>query len=273
MKSIVVPVDFSACSANAARYAADLALAIKADLHLIHVIQVPVTAAELNMTESVYRDMVEGANISLKKMQADLTKRTQQRIRIDILVDAGNVADKVRDLCRQVSAYAIVLGASGPKLEKFLAGSPVGSLLRQLDYPVLIVPETAVFKQFRRILLAFDLDDIGCGMPHSLPLLKDLREHFGSRFDIITVETGKVMSDEASCFECGGWKEQLKELYPEVHYIRKAKVEEGIMEYLGHHEADLVMVFPKKHGFFDFHVSQSRRLAQNSPIPVLSLHA
>jgi nucleotide-binding universal stress UspA family protein len=56
MKSIVVPVDFSTCSANAARYAADLALAIKADLHLIHVILVPVTAAELNMTESVYRD-------------------------------------------------------------------------------------------------------------------------------------------------------------------------------------------------------------------------
>ncbi len=106
-----------------------------------------------------------------------------------------------------------------------------------------------------------------------LPLLKELREHFGSRVDIVTVETGNVLSDEASCFECGGWKEQLRDLYPEIHYIRKSKVEDGILKYLGHNEADLVMVFPKKHGFFDFHISQSRRLAQSSPVPVLSLHA
>jgi len=272
MKSIVVPIDFSACASNAARYAADLALAIKADLHLIHVIQVPVTAAELSMTESVYRDMIEGANISLKRMQADLTKRTLGRVRIDTLVDAGSVTAKVHDLCRKVNAYAIVLGVSGPKLEKFLAGSPVTSLLQHLECPVLVVPEAATFQQFRRILLAFDLDDIGSGLPVCLPLLKEFREQFRSRVDIITVETAKVLSDEATCFESGGWKESLRDLYPEVHYIRKAKVEEGILEYLGHNDADLVMVFPKKHGFFDFHISQSRRLAQSSPVPVLSLH-
>ena len=55
MKSIVVPIDFSPSSDNAARYAADLALAIKADLHLIHVIQAPVTAAELTMTEDPWQ--------------------------------------------------------------------------------------------------------------------------------------------------------------------------------------------------------------------------
>jgi len=273
MKSIVVPIDFSTCASNAARYAADLALAIKADLHLVHVIQVPLTAAELSMTESVYRDMIEGANISLRKMQADLTKRTLQRIRIEILVDAGSVTNKVHDLCRRVDAYAIVLGVSGPGLEKFLAGSPVTSLLQHLECPVLIVPEAASFQQFRRILMAFDLDDVGSGLPNCLPLLKELREYFGSRVDIITVETRKVLTDEATCFESGGWKEQLKDLYPEVHYIRKSKEEDGILEYLGHHEADLVMVFPKKHSFFDFHISQSRRLAQSSPVPVLSLHA
>jgi len=108
---------------------------------------------------------------------------------------------------------------------------------------VLVVPEISIFQQFRRILLAFDLDDIGSGLPTCLPLLKELREHFGSRIDIITVETRKVLTDEASFFESGGWKEQLKELYPEIHYIRKSKVE-GILEFLNQSKADLVMVFP-----------------------------
>jgi nucleotide-binding universal stress UspA family protein len=273
MKSIIVPTNFSPCAADAARYAADLAQAIHADLHLIHVVQVPVSSAELMMTQYLYEEMVEAANISLQQLKADLSKRTHQRIKIDTTLEAGSVSAKVKDLCQQVKPYAIVLGAAGRSLEKFLAGSPVASLLHNLDYPVLVVPENSSFHQFRRILLAFDLDDIGSGLPNSLPLLKDLREHFGSRFDIVTVETRKVLSDEATCFESGGWKEQLKELYPEIHYIRKPKVEEGILEYLGNNDADLVMVFPKKHGFFDFHVSQSRKLAQHSPIPVLSLHA
>jgi nucleotide-binding universal stress UspA family protein len=271
MKSIVVPINFSACAANAAHYAADLALVLKADLHLIHVLQVPVNSAELMMTESIHGEIVDAANISMQQLQVELTKRTHQKVKIDYSLEAGSVSAKVKDVCLQIKPYAIILGATGPTLEKFLTGNPVTSLL-QLEYPVLVVPESAAFHRFHRVLLACDLDDIGSGIPNSLPLLKDLRDHFGSRFDIITVETHKVLSDEATVFESGGWKEQLKDLYPEIHYIRKPKVEDGILEYLSHNDADLVMVFPKKHGFFDFHTSQSRKLAQHSPIPVLSLH-
>ena len=273
MKSIVVPINFSPCAANAGRYAADLALAINADLHLIHVIQVPVNSAELLMTQYLYEEMVESADIALKQLQFELTKRTNNRVKVDTTLEAGSVGEKVRDLCQQVKPYAVVLGVTGSTFEKFLAGSPVASLLHNLDFPVLVVPETYTFHRFHRILLACDLEDIGSGVPNSLPLLKDLRDYFGSRFDIVTVETRRVLSDEATCFESGGWKEQLKELYPEIHYIRKPNVKEGILEYLGHNEADLIMVFPKKHSFFDFHTSQSRQLAHHSPIPVLSLHA
>jgi nucleotide-binding universal stress UspA family protein len=272
MKSIVVPVNFSACASNAAHYAADLATAIQADLHLIHVIQVPVSSAELTMTQYLYESMIESANTSLQELQVELTRRTSHRIKVEISLEAGNVDAKVKDLCRKLQPYALVLGATGPTFEKFLAGSPVASLLHNLDHPVLVVPENYAFQPFRRILLACDLDDLGSGIPRTLPLLKDLRERFGSRFDILTVETNKVLSDEASVFGSDGWKTQLKELYPEIHYIRKTRVEEGIVEYLAHNETDLIMVFPKKHGFLDFHVSQSRKVAQQSPLPVLSLH-
>ncbi len=273
MKSIVVPINFSPCAANAAHYAADLALVIKADIHLVHVIEAPVSSADLMMTDDLYREMIEAANLELQRLQVELTRRTHQRIKVDYIVEAGSVSAKVKELCLRMKPYAVILGATGSTLEKFLDGSPVASLLRYLDSPILVVPETAAFHHFRHILLACDMDDIGSGMPNSLPLLKDLRAYFGSRFDIVTVETKKVLDDEACTFESGGWKELLKDLYPVIHYIRKPKVEEGILEYLSHNEADLVMVFPKKYGLLDFHTSQSRKLAEHSPVPVLSLHA
>jgi nucleotide-binding universal stress UspA family protein len=240
MKTIVIPINFSSCAANAARYAADLAQVIHADLHLIHVIQVPVNSAELMMTQSVYEEMVEFADIALKQLQFELIKRTNNRIKVDTTLGAGNLAAKVQVLCQQVKPYAIVLGAAGPSLEKFLAGGSVASLLNNPDYPVLVVPEKSEFQQFRRILLACDLEDIGSDVANSLPLIKELQEKFGSRIDIVNVKTSRV--------------------------------EEGVLEYLGLHEADLIMVFPKEHGFFDFHTSKSRKLAQHSPVPVMSVH-
>jgi nucleotide-binding universal stress UspA family protein len=272
MKSIVVPINFSPCATNAANYAADLAKAIHADLHLIHVIQVPVNSAELMMTQYLYESMVESASVSLKQLQVALTRRTNNRISVETTLEAGSLGAKVKDLCQKLQPYAIILGAAGPNFNKMVAGSPVASMLHNLDFPILVVPESYTFHRFHRILLACDLEDIGSGIPYSLPLLKDLRDHFGSRFDIVTVETRKVLSEEKHVFDFDGWKNKLKELYPELHYVRKPKVEDGILDYLAQNEADLILVFPKKHGFFDFHVSQSRKVAQNSPIPVLSLH-
>lgn len=273
MKSIIVPVNFSPCAVNAARYAADLGRAIHSDLHLIHVLQVPVNSAELTMTQYLYEDMVESADIALKQLQFELIKRTNNRIKVDISLEAGDVASKVKDLCRELKPYAIVFGSAGPTLEKFLAGSPVGSLLHNLGYPVLVVPETYTFHPFRRILLACELEDIGSGIPNSLPLLRDLRDYFGSRFDIVTVGTQKVLTEELHVLDSVGWKTKLKELYPEIHYVQESKVEDGILDYLAHNDADLILVFPKKHGFLEFHISRSRKVARYSPVPVLSLHA
>jgi nucleotide-binding universal stress UspA family protein len=273
MKPIIVPVNFSPCAANAARYSADLARAIHSDLHLIHVLQVPVNAAELTITQYLYKDMVEAADIALKQLQFELIKRTNNRIKVEISLEAGNFPSKVKDLCGELKPYAVVFGAAGPTYEKFLAGSAVSSLLHNLDYPVLVVPETYTFHPFRRVLLACDLEDIGSGIPHFLPLLKGLREQFGSRFDIVTVGRQKVLTEDLHILDSVGWKTKLKELYPEIHYVQESKVEDGILDYLAHNEADLIMVFPKKHGFLEFHVSQSRKVAERSPVPVLSVRA
>ncbi len=257
MKTVVVPVNFSPWALNAARYAADLALAIKADIRLIHVIQAPVYSA----------------NNSLQQLQAELDQRTGHQVNIVTTLATGSIEAKIKEICQEIKPHVIVLGATGPTLEKFWAGSPVAFLLHDLKDPVLVVPEDATFQPFRRILLACDLEDIGSAIPDLLPLLKNLSASFGCRIDLITVETRKMLTEEQYVFEPGCWKDQLKDLDPHIHYLRKSTVEEGIHEYLSFNDADLIMVFPKNHGLFDFHLSQSRKMAQHNSIPVLSLHA
>jgi hypothetical protein len=92
---------------------------------------------------------------------------------------------------------------------------------------------------------------------------------------VINITTSRQdYQDEAeAAFEFDSWKIRLQEFYPEVHFVRMNKVEEGISEYLANHPADLLLVFPKKHNVFEFHKSHAKKIAFTSSIPVMSIHA
>lgn len=270
MKPIVVPVNFSHCSTNAARYAADLAQAIQGELHLINVLQV-YTTAELMMTESMYQEMIDSANTYIKALRDELAERTSHAVPVHTTVVLGTVSGQVEALCDQLNPYAVVLGAAGPTITKTLTGSPVAPLLH-LPYPVLVIPEDAAFHQFQRIALACDVNDLESGLPHSMPLLKELRHQFHAHIDIVTIENWKTWTEGEYELRAQTWKSRLKALEPELHQVHSTRVEEGIADYLADHPADLVIVFPKKHNALEFHTSQSRKFAKHGHIPVLSLH-
>jgi nucleotide-binding universal stress UspA family protein len=269
MTSILVPVNFSPCSFNAARYAAGLAMATGAELHLLHVIQIPLTSTEMVMNEYLYTQMSEAAESGLKEIKTDILEQEPGLVSVTTHLQTGNVAEKVNEWYGALKAELIVMGVTAPTMEKFLAGSPVGNLLH-LRHPLLVVPEHAKYEPLRRIVLACDESDIQHGIPHSLPLLRELRERTGATVDIVTVDTGSVLSDEATCY-CGTGPDSLAVLSPKRHYIRQHNVEEGLQAYLHDEAFDLTVVFPKRHSLLEFHPSRSRRLARHAQTPVLSL--
>jgi universal stress protein family protein len=58
-RPVIVAVDFSVHSQDAANYAADLALAVDSDLHVFHAVQLPVSPAETPVGY-VYEQVLEG---------------------------------------------------------------------------------------------------------------------------------------------------------------------------------------------------------------------
>jgi nucleotide-binding universal stress UspA family protein len=269
MKSILVPVNFSHCSFHAARYAAELAKAMGAELHLLHVIQIPLPSTEIVMDDYLYTQMSEAGECGLKEVKTAILKETPGLISVTTHQQTGAVADKVKEWFKALKADLIVVGVTGPTMEKFLTGSQVGLLLH-LRHPLLVVPEHAKYEPYQRIVLACDESDIQRGVSHSLPLLNELRERLGATVDVVTVDTGSMTGEEASCY-AGEGPDSLTVLAPSRHYIREHSVEEGLQEYLHGEPAVLTVVFPKRHSFLEFHPSRSRRLARHAGMPVLCL--
>jgi nucleotide-binding universal stress UspA family protein len=272
MKSIVVPVNFSVGCSNAARYAADLALAIQGELHLIHVLQMPFTYAEMPMPDTVFDDLRESAINKLDNLAVELIRRTAGKVKVDTLLETGGVEYRIEKFCRKQEPFMVVMGAEGPLLGRMMGGTHTVTALHSLPYPLLVIPETAGFHQIKKIVLACDLEDIGSGIGVAPSFLRELRDLFDASFDVINVSTKNEEGQGQAIFEFDCWNRRLQAIYPELHFVHSAKISEGIVQYLEHHPADWLMVFPKKHSVPVLHSSQAKKIVLHSPVPVMSIH-
>jgi len=273
MRTIIAPVNFSANSDNAAYYAADLAMATDAELHLLYVLHLPVSVAEFPVNDYVFNEMQEAGAEGLEKLSKELAKRTEGKLKIYTHMEVGTVEYKIEEFCGRKKPSVVVMGASGDTLERALTGGNLVAAIRRLPYPLIVVPGTAAFKAIKKILLACDLNDISGGIPAAPMFLKELKDIFASRFEVVNIGTGGQQRETEAVMEVEAWKDCIRETFPEVHFVQADNVEEGLERYVGENPADLLLVFPKKHNFFEFHRSQAKKLALSSSVPVMSIHA
>jgi hypothetical protein len=188
-------------------------------------------------------------------------------------MEVGTVENKIEEFCGHKKPFVVVMGASGATLERALTGGNLVAAIRHLPYPLIVVPENAVFSQIHKIVLACDLNDISGGIPVKPAFLKELKDNFGASFEVLNVNTRGQQQETANIMEVDAWKDCIRETFPEVHFVQTDDVEEGIGKYLNEHPADMLLVFPKKHNFFEFHKSHAKKLAYNSTVPIMSIHA
>jgi nucleotide-binding universal stress UspA family protein len=257
MRSIVVPVNFTAKSVNAARYAADLALATGAELHLIHVLQAPATVKEKPLPYYVWREMRDGSYTRLKDLRDKLAGRTGGKVSVATTLETGDVASKLQDFCRLRQPWLVIMGKGA---------------MYHLPYPVLSIPENEGFLGIRKIAVACDLEDIFSGIAEVLPFLNDLHELLGAHLELIHVIPDGEQNTEGVRLEFIAWKKQVADLEPELHFVRQSRIEEGIGQFLQDHGADWLLVLPKKYAVLQFHKSRAKQIELHCAVPVMSLH-
>lgn len=271
MRTIIAPTDFSTISLNAVNYAADLAVAIQADLLLLNVVQIPATVSEIPLTEFEYDEMTEEAERELSVMRSQLRLRTRNKINIELRMMVGSVYHELEEICAHKKPLAIVMASKGAgAVERFFVGSNTVYAVNNLKYPVLVVPQNTTFTGIRKIALASDLEDLADSKP--IEVVKEWVKMFNSSLDIINVSTATGGS-AATVPGSISLLNQLSELQPKFFFIEKDELEEGIYQFLEQQKPDLLMVIPRKHGFFEglVHKSRTKAFILHPHIPVLAI--
>jgi nucleotide-binding universal stress UspA family protein len=142
MKKILVPCDFSEQAINAFRFAQDIALQSKGEVHLVNVIELPVMhdtvlMPVLTFEEALLKELQEKAEKQFNKIKS---KHGSDDVKLKSRVLFGATSRMILDYVESEKIDLIVMGTHGASgVREYLIGSNAEKIVRRSPVPVLAV--------------------------------------------------------------------------------------------------------------------------------------
>lgn len=274
MKKIIVPTDFSPVALNALNYAADMAIAINAELLIVNVYNIPVSYTEVPVVMISVEEMKKSSNNQLTELQKNILHITSGKIKVDIESRMGDTVDELEDICNTINPFAVIMGAKGKSgLENLLYGSTTLTAIRHLSWPIICIPPGKEYGHgIKKIGFACDFKEVKESTPVSL--INEMVTVFEASLHVLNVDYHNKNFHPQTPEETFQLHSLLDDLKPTYHYIDHPDVEDGINEFAEKNNMDLIITIPKKHKLLDgiFKPSSTRQLVFQSHIPIMCVH-
>jgi nucleotide-binding universal stress UspA family protein len=260
MNTVIVPVDFSDTSLNAARYAVKLLTGhYGVNMILHHVYEKPSQAGEATSKLEALKNELMNAGI----------------VKINILAEeGGDFITELEKLARHQQADLIIMGITGRSaIGQTFIGSNTLKMVEKKVCPILIVPPDATYKDVKNVLLTSDFKNVVSSTP-SVPIKKILKT-LRPNFHVINVDSEHYVAlTDAYQAERSKLKEMFSEFNPEFYFLGLYNVDEAIHQFAHDKQVDMIIVIHKEHSLLSklFVKSHTKKLAYYSSVPVLALH-
>lgn len=271
MKKILIPVDFSLSSKNAATYAGELAHVFNAEIVLLNVINPPVVIDQDSLPSIVHsQSILHDHNKALLKKELDAFSKNQST-ETKGFVKEGFPSDVILQTARENHIDLIVMGMKGKGRSNSLFGSTTTAVIRRSSIPVFVIPETAAFSRVRSI--AFATDFVFQAEDHRFKLLIDLATKFDATIDILNVQRAEaVLTDHEFS---GKIKTHLAfgNTKNNFHSIKHNNILEGITDFIESNESDILAMMAQRRSFFTrvFRRTFTKEMSYVTTIPLLVL--
>ena len=261
MNTVIVPVDFSETSLNAARYAAQLLTGhYGVNMLLYHHYSKHAEEREANQT------------------LAGLKQRLNEKFAVSIDTLAHHGDDFIHDLEKAVrhrSADLVIMGITGRSpLGQVLIGSNTLKFADTRSCPVLIVPEATTYREVKNVMLASDFKDVFNTTP-SAPI-KDFLKTFRPQLHVVNVDPEHYVAiSESYAKEKADFEDMFSEFNPEFYFMRLFDIEEALNLFAKDKNIDLIIAIHRQHSFFEKLFSKTgttKKLSYQSEVPVLVVH-
>jgi len=271
MKTIIIASDFSAEAENATMYAATAAAQRGYKVVLftlqnisVHALNARISAASFDQLLAVYQAKI-----------ADIASSLSDLYGIEVLphMATGNFYEELERCIHQHQADLVVMGMAERSLEQDLLGNTTTVAINRLKFPVLAIPSGARFTGIQKILFASDMLR---GVHKSiLQKVKEFAADFGAAVEVFHVrdKVAEIVHSSIAQTNLDSVKEALSGITYYYKNVQSKLVIAAIKEEMESTAADLLIMVPYKHGFWNamIHRSKTRIMASGISIPLLSL--
>lgn len=270
MQSLMVLTDFSDASFRAAKYAGMLAEKLKSKrLILLHAFQaIPAVSNEPIVSagrESLREEALKMMEIWKESINQFLPASTQT----SFLVNEIDLAKDINTQCRENQIDLVVMGMTGKTgMEKILIGSNTIRVMKEIRFPLLVIPQNAPSNLPQKALLATDLKNVEDKT--SVPALTALLDTLKPELLVVNVAVKEPPVPKLTT-EITALHASFDKYQPKYHYLNGQDTAGEINAFAVDNKADLIITIHEKHGGLGelFHMSVSKRLAWHSQIPLL----
>jgi len=259
MPIVIVPVDFSETSFNAAHYAFNM------------------YKNRQGTTLILYHFHTKDSEVEMDRNYLESLKNefTGHSIQIEILVESGdNFIDSLAAFAHVKTAYMIVMGLIGKTaMEQRFSGSNTLKMAEKNICPVLIVPALAIYKSTNNVLITSEMKFV-----HETPVLlavKKILADFKPSLHILNIDSDYYISlTEEVKAERDKMEALLAEFNPEFHFMRLYDFHEAVNIFTEDYDIDIIIIEPKYHSIFEklFKTLHTKTLIYQSKVPVLAIH-
>ena len=260
MKTVIVPVDFSDTSLNAAKYATKFLTGHYGVTMVLFSYcdrdnEVPETIQHLDKLRSILRE--EGI------------------VKTEILAVSGpGFIPELDRMAREINADLIIMGITGRSpVGQSLIGSNTLKMVEKKTCPVLIIPDGASYTESKDVLLTSDYNNLEYST--AAVQIKNVLNRLRPNLHIMNnnEETYITISEELQQ-KRNALAAMFSEFKPEFHFLTLSNLHEAIYQFAKDKFIDLIIVVHREQTMFSrlFGRSNTNKLAYSSTIPVLAVH-
>ena len=260
MHRVIIPIDFSETSLNAARFAAKM-LAGKDDALAIlyHNYESPDEYDIcINYQESLKQEFLKGG-VKVVEHENEM---------------GGDLIENIASLAHTRRATLVVMGITGKSaIRQAMFGSNTLKLVDKNLYPVMIVPPDAVYSGINNVAFASDFKNVEMTTPSVL--LNSVLEMFAPMLHIVNVDKDHYVSITK---EVEQEKEKLQQMFSqyktEFYFISRDDFYEALDNFVTDFKIDVLITVPKHQSNATnlFKATHTKKLAYHSHIPILAAH-
>jgi nucleotide-binding universal stress UspA family protein len=260
MHRIIIPVDFSETSLNAARYAAGM-LAWNEGA----------TAVLYHNYEN--EDDLDISLFYLESLKKEFLKAGVPQVQCEHEM-GGDLIENISRLAHTMRATLVMMGITGKSaLRQVMFGSNTLKLIDKNLYPVMIIPPDAVFKGASKVAFATDYRNVELSTPSQL--ISSVLKLLDPKLHIVHVSREKVTQLPPAL---QSEKEKIDQMFAdfkkEFYFITREDFYEALDQFVNEQGIDILVTVPKhpSNSSSLFRTSHTKKLAYHSHIPILAAH-